>query len=557
MEVLYRETCPVCRSRGGDYDGDNVARYEDGHGFCFACETWFPPKDDDGVTTVASGDRRKTVAKELIPVGEYMPLPKRKLTEKTLSKFGYTVGKYNGKTVHIAPYYKDGELVAQHIRFPDKDFIWRGNSKGVELFGQHLWKTGGRRITVTEGEIDAMTISQVWEHKWAVVSIPSGVKSAKKAFIDNLEFLEAFDEVNICFDNDEVGQAAAIEAAAVLSIGKAKICTLPLKDASDMLQAGRSGELVQCLWNGSTYRPDGIVSAKDLLEDLLTDPPVGFTSPYPKLNEMLQGLRKRELILFTAGSGIGKSTFVHEIAKYLADEHDQRIGIMALEESKKRTLERYVGMELNKPIHTPKGRAEVTKEDLITAFNKVTDGDKLWFYDHFGSTQIEQLLSKIRYMIKGLNIDWLVLDHISIVVSGLQSDEGERKTIDILMTALRSLIEETGIGVLAIVHLKRPDKGKSFNEGRQVSLTDLRGSGSLEQLSDVVIAVERDQQDAERANIATIRVLKSRLIGVLGECDQLEYDHDTGRLKATDGFNFGFNNPEPIKTGGAEGEEEF
>lgn len=495
---------------------------------------------------------------DLLPVGEFKALQKRGLSEKTLQKFGYTIGTHNGKPVHIAPYYsQDGELAAQHLRYPNKQFAWRGTPKGVQMFGQHLWKSGGKRLIVTEGELDCLTISQLQDNKWPVVSIPSGVKSARKAFTDNLEFIESFDEVILCFDNDDPGREAVGDVATVITPGKLKVVTLPLKDASDMHQAGRGGELIQCLWNAHAYRPDGIVSARDLLEDLLTDPPKGYSTPYPKLTELLQGIRKRELILCTAGSGIGKSTFIHEVAKHLADKHNLRIGIMALEESKKRTLERYVGIELDKPIHTPAGREGVTREELTAAFNKVTEGDRLWFYDHFGSTQIDNLLAKIRYMIKALQIDFLVLDHISIVVSGLTSDEGERKTIDILMTALRSLIEETGVGVLAIVHLKRPDKGKSYNEGRQVSLTDLRGSGSLEQLSDIVIAIERDQQSEEEQNIAQVRVLKSRLIGVLGEADRLEYNHATGRLLPVDNYAARAFTPVQTPPDAREGEEDF
>ena len=97
------------------------------------------------------------------------------------------------------------------------------------------------------------------------------------------------------------------------------------------------------------------------------------------------------------------------------------------------------------------------------------------------------------------------------------------------MTRLRSLIEETGILVLAVVHLKRPDKGKSYNEGRPVSLTDLRGSGSLEQVSDVVVSLERDQQGDE-PDTATVRVLKNRPLGITGLAGTVRYDRETGRL---------------------------
>jgi twinkle protein len=99
------------------------------------------------------------------------------------------------------------------------------------------------------------------------------------------------------------------------------------------------------------------------------------------------------------------------------------------------------------------------------------------------------------------------------------------------MTKLRSLIEETGVMVLAVVHLKRPDKGKSYNEGRQVSLSDLRGSGALEQLSDAVVALERDQQaDGEEAHLSHIRILKNRPLGITGEAGDCRYDQQTGRL---------------------------
>ena len=562
MDVTHRTPCPHCRDKGGDYDGDNLCWYEDGHGFCFACQTWFPAEGHDG------GERKERttrMSKNLLPDGEFKALAKRKLTANTLAKFGYSISELNGQGIHIAPYYdQHGELCAQHIRFPDKSFIWRGAAKGVQMFGQHLWREGGKRIVITEGEIDAMSVSQLQDNKWAVVSLPSGVGSAVKSVTDNLEYLESFENVILCFDNDEPGRDAVQKVAPLFTPGRVQIAVLPLKDASDMMQAGRGAEVIQCLWQAKTYRPDGIVSAKDLLDDLLTDPPKGYTTPYPKLNEMLQGVRKGELFLATAGSGIGKSTLIHEIARHFVKEHGLTVGIMALEESKKRTLERYVGMELNIPIHAPKGRAQVTKEQLTEAFNTVAAGDKLWFYDHFGSTDIDNLLTKIRYMIKALNIDFLVLDHISIVVSGISTDEGERKTIDMLMTALRSLIEETGVGILAIVHLKRPDKGKSYNEGRQVSLTDLRGSGSLEQLSDVVVALERNQQDENASDLALIRVLKSRLIGFVGTCDTLRYYHDTGRLLPCDEGERYFKDegdayaPAPVETPQAkDGESDF
>ena len=536
-EFVRHVACPVCREKGLDIQGDNLALYDDGHGYCFACRTYFPEGlegDRKGQPTIASG-----LSTEL----EYRTLSKRKLTQRTCEIFGYGIGTVHGKAAQIAPYYdKHGEQVAQHVRFENKEFLWIGDSKHVQLFGQHIWRNGGRMVVVCEGEIDAMSVSQLQGNKWPVVSIPSGAAGAKKALLRNLEWLEKFDSIVLCFDMDEPGQAAAKECVQLFSPGKGKIVHLPLKDANDMLVAGRGDELINAIWSAKEYRPDGIVSGQDLWDIVRVEPQAGLECPYPKLNSLINGFRKGELLLFTAGSGIGKSTVVHELAYDLLMNKGQTIGVLALEESVKRASERYMSMYLNHLLHL--SREGVTEEQLREAFDATVGSGRFWLYDHFGSTEVDNLLSKIRYLIVGCGCDFIVLDHISIAISGLDEvEESERKSIDRLMTRLRCLVEETGVGILAVVHLRRPGQGKSYNEGRRVSLTDLRGSGSLEQLSDIVIAFERDQQ-GNKPNLLITRVLKNRPVGFVGEADHLWYDNETGRLSVIDGDDCPFEDEE-------------
>lgn len=465
---------------------------------------------------------------------KYPKMDKRKITEETLRKFGYKAYEKANKIYHVAPYFnKEGEIVAQHLRGPEKTFSWTGATDKLPFFGQQLWNRGGKRIIITEGEIDAMSISQVQEHRWPVISIPNGASNAERAFRDNLEYLEAYDTVVLCFDNDEPGRKAAAQCAPLLSPGKAHIAQLPLKDASDMLQAGRAKDLIACLWNAQAYRPDGILDGPSLWAELLKEPVTGLMTPYEGINEATQGIRPGELWLFTAGSGIGKSTIIHEIAYKLLMEDDVKIGVMALEESKRRAAERYLSIYLDKPLHL--SREGISEGKLKEAFDKTIGRQpcKFELYDHFGSTDIDTLISKIKYMFVGLGVDIVILDHISIVVSGLEGDqisEGERRTLDLLMTKLRSLVEETGKTILAISHLKRPEAGKSWNEGREPRLTDLRGSASLEQLSDVVIALYRDQTDTQKANDAGILILKNRPVGITGAAGSVRYNRETGRL---------------------------
>jgi len=173
------------------------------------------------------------------------------------------------------------------------------------------------------------------------------------------------------------------------------------------------------------------------------------------------------------------------------------------------------------------------------------DTDALWeqqgsflskhfvFYDHFGSVEAEGLLSKLRYLAVAEKVDLIVLDHVSIAVSGLETDN-ERRAIDMLMTRLRSMVEETRCSMFVVSHLKRV-AGKSFESGGEVGMSDFRGSAALEQLSDVMIGQERDlQAEGDQRNFTHMRVIKNRPVGETGPAGWMYFDPYTGRLQECD-----------------------
>ena len=535
------EPCPRCREHGRDTKGNNLARYSDGHAYCHACGYLENGRDESGpgkeraFRASARDDARRERARgsgfSPLPVA-FRALKARGITMETCRHFGYGIGAHQGRACHVAPFFNARrELAAQHLRLEGKEFRWLGDTRGIQLFGQHLWPRGGRRVVVTEGEIDCMSVSQIQGNRWPVVSVPNGAQSAAKYLKASLEWLEAFEEIVLAFDMDEPGQKAAMDCALLFTPGKARIARMPMKDANECLLAGLTRELTTALWEAVPWRPDGIRSGTDLWDEVRVPPPDGFSAPYPELSAMLGGLRPGELYLFTAGSGIGKSTMVSEIANHLKMVHGLSVGVLALEESPARNARRYLGIHCNRPLHIPEACRDVPADTLRAAFDEVLGDGRWWIYDHFGSSDIDTLLAKLRYMAVALGVNVIVLDHISIIVSGLDENESEseRRTIDRFMTRLRSLVEETGIMILAVAHLKRPEKGRSFNEGRAVTLTDLRGSGALEQLSDVVVALERDQQ-GEDPDTALVRVLKNRPLGLTGPAGLVRYDRAAGRL---------------------------
>ena len=416
---------------------------------------------------------------------------------------------------------------------PDKSFQILGNSKKMGLYGEHLWRGGGKMVTVTEGEIDALSVSQQTGNKWATVSVPNGAQGAHKAVARSLEWLETFESVVFMFDNDEAGRAAAEKCSLMLSVGKAKIATLPLKDANEMLVAGRGSELVSAQWGAKPFRPDGVVLGEDLWEQVSeVDDSESFPYPWAGMNDKTYGIRKGELVTLTSGTGIGKSSICREIAHHLII-NDKKVGYIALEESVARTAKGIMGISLNLPIHIH--GTDVSMERLHEAFQATMGKGNCVLYDHFGSMDSDHLLGKIRYMVKALDVEYVFLDHISIMVSGYE-DGDERRRIDNIMTKLRSLVEELGIALILVSHLKRPE-GKAHEEGAKTSLAQLRGSASLGQLSDLVLGFERDQQAEDEADVTTVRVLKNRYSGETGVNCTLRYSRETGRLKETDAIS--------------------
>jgi twinkle protein len=328
------------------------------------------------------------------------------------------------------------------------------------------------------------------------------------------------------YDEDEAGKQAVIECASILPVKKVKIATLPAKDPSELLQSGRGEQIISAMWEAKSYTPQGIIEGSDTKELLLKDDFVE-TVPYQwnGFNNKLGGIRQGELVLLTAGTGIGKSQVCREITHHLISKK-QKVGYIALEESVKRSIRGIVSVGLNKLIHLPDVREKISEEKILEEFDKVKN--YICFYDHFGSSDTEDLMNRIRYMVQSLDCKTIILDHISIVVSGIGEGD-ERRLIDNTMTQLRKLVEELGCALFLVSHLKRPE-GKGHEEGSQVSLSQLRGSSSLASLADAVVAFERDQQDEIQNNVMKVRVLKNRYSGDTGIACNLIYNKETGRL---------------------------
>lgn len=519
---LRHAPCPECGSK------DNLGVYDD-HSFCFGCG-YFEGSPTGGTKT--AGKQRTG----LISL-EYWPLNKRKLKDDTCRKWGYGVGSYKGQAVQVANYRDlDGKVVGQKLRFPDKQFSILGDTREVPklLYGGHLWPAGGKMLVICEGELDALSINQAQGLKWPVVSVSAGATAAVKCVSHNLEYVESYESVVFLFDQDEPGQKAARACAELLTPGKAKIATLPMKDASDMLVADKGADILNAIFRARTHRPDGLVFGDDpeVWEKIKTRESFAST-PYPwqAVNEKLHGMRLYEMVVLCSGTGLGKSSVCRELAYHLLKVNpDENVGYIALEESVERSCIGIMGVSIDSPLHLDHVFQATSEEDLRRAYDLTVGTGRVVLYDHFGSMENDRLLNKIRQMIKGCNVKTVFLDHLSIVVSGIDGGD-ERRRIDAVCTKLRQLVEENGIRLFLVSHLRRGE-GKPLEEGGVTSLNLLRGSAAIAQLADAVIGLERDQQ-GDNPNVTTVRVLKNRYSGDTGLAGYLEYQKDSGRLVET------------------------
>ncbi|WAW09989.1 toprim domain-containing protein [Oxalobacter vibrioformis] len=526
-QYLHKTSCDNCGS------SDANAVYDDGHTYCFSCEK------RAGQSEGKSKVQREGVGHKEVS-GDYVSLPARGISEETCRKFDYQVGKLSsGAIVQIANYYRDGHRRAQHLRDRDKNFSWINGTVKVELFGQHLWPSKGKRVVVTEGEIDAMSLSQLQDNKWPVVSISSGINKAAKDFRTNLEWLDSFDEVVICFDNDPPGtkareqvQKAIEECASLFKPGKVKVAKLPLKDANEMLTAGRGKDLINAIWNANEFRPDGLVTVADILPEFDKEPQKGLPWFLPTLTDLTHGRLLGEAIGIGAGTGVGKTEFLAEQMAFDIFELGLRVGVLSFEQTPLDTLVRLAGKNLKKQLHINDG--SWTQEERKAAVGPL-DG-KVMLYNSFGTADWGVVESKITYMALTEGIQIFYLDHLT----ALAAPSNERESLETLMAAMAGLAHRLQVIIHFVSHLATPD-GKPHEEGGRVYIKHFKGSRAIGFWAHTLIGLERDQQaeDPEVKGETTVRLLKHRNDGrVVGSTIPIALHQEEWRLYEKERIEF-------------------
>ena len=508
-------------------------------------------------------------------------VPERNVRKETLERFGVKVAlsEEDGKTptaIYFPSYNQKGKVTGYSkqdlTKGKEEDYHWSTIGAvviGNKLFGQAVSEKQNRKrnnLIITEGQWDTLSVYQalvdnVKGTKYEgleplVVSIPMGTANAVESILHNEDYVTSHDALTIFFDDDHCTpaelqrkmmkghEAREAVANALVGSGLSLFTVTPedgYKDASDFLQAGKSSELAKLVQFGRRpYSSEKIVKAADLeLEYLLEPRPEGiYVNSFPKLMEKLHGFRTRELVLLTSPSGVGKSTVCSIFASAFM-EHGEKLGMIYLEETNKETMQRLIASKLkvnylefkNDPLKV------ASKEKIQQAYNSIVDNDQLVMLGHFGSLPISELMAKIKHMHLVEGCKFIILDHLSLVISG-SAVKDERKELDMVMTELAAFCAANDVCIIAVSHINRSAaeqfKGPKLKDGEepkpywvQVSKEMMRGSAALEQLSFVIIGLEPEiLVDRSRGRVR-LTVLKNRPWSYLGVADAFKIDDES------------------------------
>ena len=469
--------------------------------------------------------------------GDVRALRQRGISEETAKHFGYKVGSYHGQPVHICPLHNlKGELVAQQLRTQDKEFPILGDFSKMPMFGTKLWNKG-KKIVVTEGALDCMSLSQIQENKWPCISLPNGAAGAAKAIKANLSYFNNFEEVILMFDADEAGEKATAACAPLFPAGKCFIANINgYKDANEALMAGATRKILDAMWGAKVYRPDGIVSLADIRDEL--DKPVEWGLPWylPTLNKATYGRRLGEVYAIGAGTGVGKTDFLTQQIVHDMYELEKTVGVFFLEQKPKETAVLLAGKRAGKMFHVPDGAW--TPEERKTALDEITAHDRIRLYDSFGVCEWDIVKANIEYMHHADGIEIFYIDHLTALATGQGTDE--RVELERITAAIAMLAKRLNIIITMVSHLATPEKGKSHEEGGRVTIRHFKGSRAIGFWMHFMFALERDTQaeDITERETTTFRVLKDRYTGQsTGMTFPLNYNHETGKLHEASPFD--------------------
>lgn len=325
------------------------------------------------------------------------------------------------------------------------------------------------------------------------IGLNCGTANAVDTFAHNEKFIREYEKIVLGLDNDEAtarekehrikkGKEATDDVAGFLLSDNIYVARYPnerndpngVKDIRDIYKKGKWMDI----WNmfakaQDKYVPDKLIGLERIsIENLRKKKKDGVPLPcFPRLYELTRGPRTGELWTLSGPSGAGKSTFSRKIEyaiiEYLRNmdiprldgwKENEKIAIIRLEEDEEESVNSLYAEELkiDPKAFVADPEQFLTDEQHLAIHQRWIAEDKVKIFDHFGSIPTDQLLQKLKQMVFLDGCRWIILDHLSMVISGLKSDN-ERRDLDNIMTELAAFCKKYDVFILSISHMKRKE----------------------------------------------------------------------------------------------------
>lgn len=550
MAKIIKANQPCLRKACGSSDGRQV--YENGS-YCFVCTKFFPlnykedDAEDDPSQYVSKGAPKLSIKPKeqfvkKLSKEEILELPKQAIKDRFISKetadfFGVRTS-YTEQGVAEAHYYPYGEKGWQ-VRALPKKFYWH---TAVEdpLFGRELFNGGGKRIVITEGVIDCLSVAEAhysrYQRFYPVVAVPSA--TTLEGVFKNLSWIRSFQEIVLMLDDDEEGHTATEKILKALNYVKVKVAKLSEKDPNKMLMTHGPESIMTVIYEAESRTPSGIIAPNKLKEAMFAfnkKPSTPYPPEFEGLNEKLEGMRSGEISLIISGTGCGKSTLQREIIYHLLKTTEEKVGLLALEEDPGPIAQKMVGLHLSVNL----AHNKVEDEILDKGFDEILETGRLLLLDHQGAINDNTVMDHLEYMAL-VGCKFIFIDHLTILVSEGTEDLKGNEAQDKVMNDLLKLVKRYPVHIGLVSHLRKSpsQNSKSFEQGIMPTLDDIKGSGSVKQISFDIIATSRNltAEDPLEVCRTEIAVLKGRTKGLTGRVAPLYYNIKTGRLGKSEPF---------------------
>lgn len=509
---------------------------EDGKytGYCFSCNTYVPnPYEDkpEGYKPKKVRKSKEDIEREISEIKEYpiLALKDRKLKKSTLEYFDIRIGvsQEDGETpiLHYYPYYKGSDLMGYKARLIENKRMWSiGDCTDVDFFGwDQAVAAGGKKIFITEGELDAASLYQICkdanagtryaEFEPAVVSIPHGAAQAAKFIAKKLtDIRKIFKEIVLVFDMDEAGKKAVEEVLKI--VPDAKVANLPEKDVNDCLVKGKTKSAYQAVqFNADKPKNTRLVSGVELHEVAKEPAKWGFSWPWKHITELTRGIRLGETIYIGAGQKQGKSEIVNTLAAHCMTVHGWKVFLVKPEEANKKTYKLVLGKIAGKNFNDP--TVEFDQEAYDKAGEQVKD--KMYMLNLYQHVGWETLKADIRSA-AAEGCKAVFIDPITNLTNGMDAAAANTKLQEIAQE-LSAMALDLDIVIFIFCHLRNPDSGPPHERGGEVLSSQFAGSRAMARSCNLMIGLEGNRDPnltPEERNIRHLVVLENRENGEVG-----------------------------------------